>query len=284
MIADPKTGYRLVMNLFSIITNSFGLTDNTADQGSVPLKLSSTAHRELRKLSEGQALRVHTVSSDQGFVLRAEIGAGEDGPLLVSDEDAERLRGLMLDVTDGRWRLQVDLNLRSEATPNPNSRLFRTNRTLLSGPPLFALEGSDAPPLLQKLLAIEQVSAVLARDRTLTLSRTDSTPWLHIEQALRSALTEYFLSGGKALVNDAPPKDTTGLFAQVQQVLIEQILPAVHSDGGNIELVEVRDRVAYVHLEGACQKCPAAGLTLGGLVNRTLLEAFPSELDKVQAI
>ncbi len=49
---------------------------------------------------------------------------------------------------------------------------------------------------------------------------------------------------------------------QIEDVL-EQIRPALHSDGGDVELVEF-DREGFVHLNmlGACGGCPLSTATL----------------------
>ena len=56
---------------------------------------------------------------------------------------------------------------------------------------------------------------------------------------------------------------------QSRQKIIEEVLaeirPAIQQDGGDIDLVEVRDDVVRVRLTGACTHCAMAGQTLGGL-------------------
>ncbi|HVI49576.1 MAG TPA: NifU family protein [Candidatus Sulfotelmatobacter sp.] len=46
---------------------------------------------------------------------------------------------------------------------------------------------------------------------------------------------------------------------------LAELRPAVQQDGGDIDLVEVRDDVVRVRLTGACTHCAMAGQTLGGL-------------------
>jgi len=52
------------------------------------------------------------------------------------------------------------------------------------------------------------------------------------------------------------------ILAQIDDVL-EQIRPALHSDGGDVELVEF-DQEGFVHLNmlGACGGCPMSTATL----------------------
>ena len=55
---------------------------------------------------------------------------------------------------------------------------------------------------------------------------------------------------------------STEIVSQIEDVL-EQIRPALHSDGGDVELVEY-DQEGFVHLNmlGACGGCPLSTATL----------------------
>jgi Fe-S cluster biogenesis protein NfuA len=68
---------------------------------------------------------------------------------------------------------------------------------------------------------------------------------------------------------------------QVEQVL-EKIRPMLMMDGGNIELVDVKDGEVFVHLVGACGMCPSSTMTLKMGVEKALKEAIPSIKQVVQ--
>ena len=61
----------------------------------------------------------------------------------------------------------------------------------------------------------------------------------------------------------------------VEAALDERIRPAIQMDGGNIEVVEVKENRIYVKLMGACGTCPSSQLTLRMGVERILREKFP---------
>ena len=54
--------------------------------------------------------------------------------------------------------------------------------------------------------------------------------------------------------------------------VIESLRPALRADGGDIELVDVRERTVFVKLTGACTGCGMAGMTLGGIQQRLMEE------------
>lgn len=70
---------------------------------------------------------------------------------------------------------------------------------------------------------------------------------------------------------------------KVEQVL-KEIRPMLQRDGGDIELVEVRDNgQVLVRLRGACSGCPGAAMTLKMGVERILKERVP-EVKEVVAL
>lgn len=74
----------------------------------------------------------------------------------------------------------------------------------------------------------------------------------------------------------APKGDLTGPLAEkVQQVLSEQVNPAISSHGGAAELVSADDDTAYLRLMGGCQGCGMAQVTLQQGIERILKEAIP---------
>lgn len=62
---------------------------------------------------------------------------------------------------------------------------------------------------------------------------------------------------------------------QVEEIL-DRLRPMLMADGGNIELVDVKDDEVFVHLVGACGMCPSSTMTLRMGVERAIREAIPS--------
>jgi Fe/S biogenesis protein NfuA len=74
----------------------------------------------------------------------------------------------------------------------------------------------------------------------------------------------------------APGGDLSGpLVDQVQQVIKEQVNPAIAAHGGGAELVSVDGTIAYLRLFGGCQGCGLAQVTLKQGIERILLESIP---------
>jgi Fe-S cluster biogenesis protein NfuA len=69
---------------------------------------------------------------------------------------------------------------------------------------------------------------------------------------------------------------------KVEDVLA-RIRVGLRMDGGDIELVDIKENVVYVKLKGACGTCPMATITLKNFVEATLKKEIP-EINAVQAV
>ncbi len=67
------------------------------------------------------------------------------------------------------------------------------------------------------------------------------------------------------------------------EAAIDRVRPALQADGGDVELVEVKDGVVSVRLTGACGGCPMATMTLKNGVERIIREEVP-EVKEVVAV
>ncbi|MFW6161033.1 MAG: NifU family protein [Acidobacteriota bacterium] len=69
---------------------------------------------------------------------------------------------------------------------------------------------------------------------------------------------------------------------QVEKTLAK-IRPSLKADGGDVELVEVKDGVVKVRLTGACGGCPMSQITLKMGIERLLKKEIP-EVKEVVAV
>lgn len=66
--------------------------------------------------------------------------------------------------------------------------------------------------------------------------------------------------------------------------VLDLIRPAVQSDGGDVELVDITpDGVVQIRLHGACVGCPSSRITLQVGIERNLKQHVP-EIRAVQAV
>jgi Fe-S cluster biogenesis protein NfuA len=75
---------------------------------------------------------------------------------------------------------------------------------------------------------------------------------------------------------------TQPLFERVNAAL-DTVRPYIHSDGGDVWLVKIEGRVAYVQLIGACGGCAASQSTLK-LACEQAVKEHCAEIERVEHI
>ena len=69
---------------------------------------------------------------------------------------------------------------------------------------------------------------------------------------------------------------------RVEEVL-DKIRPNLVADGGNVELVEVKNGIVKVRLTGACAGCPMSTMTLKNGIEQILRQEIPEIKEVVAA-
>jgi Fe-S cluster biogenesis protein NfuA len=73
-------------------------------------------------------------------------------------------------------------------------------------------------------------------------------------------------------------------FEEKVKEVIESVRPALKDHGGDVELVGIdEDKTVRVRLQGACQGCPGAAMTMKMGIERILREKVP-EVKEVVAV
>ncbi len=99
-----------------------------------------------------------------------------------------------------------------------------------------------------------------------------------IEEILNKVMSERGEQFDPELAQDVSPQDqvvSTAAPTLVQRIQIilqvfDDVRPQLKADGGDIELVEVKEEKIYVKMQGACGGCQMAGATLGWVQQRLI--------------
>lgn len=277
------------MGLLSTLKGALGLQKPLVPADPKPFAFTDAGQARLDSLAEGHGVHVSTSRSAHGRLVSVEEGELQ-GPspagytrLTIGDKDLQRLRGLLLDFEDDAWRVSTHLELHARETPNPHGRLYLCNRFLAEGRVFHFTSGeADAPALAALFLTQPAIKSVLFRDNTVTVERDPDIPWDAIDQAVNVALRTHFLSVGHRLTGEVVAQG--GLLAQIQTVLEQTVLPGIHRDGGDLQLLGFDDGVLKVSMHGACRTCPASSATLKLGVERVLKDAFGDQIRSVEQV
>ncbi len=283
------------MSILSRIKSAFGISKPLAlRDGEAPARFTDDAVAFLRTLPPDRGVHFSLLEIELGYSVRAEEGESQgpapeglgDLPVTMSDPDFELLKGLTLDRRDGRWAVGLELDVRARETPNPDGRVYLFDRILAVERALVFAGPGPHPDLPTRLLAIPGVRSVLLRDNTCTIERTDARTWEELDRDVDAGVRAHFLSCGHEVWPahvEHPPEDDE-FKAQVWQVLQDTVLPGIHRDGGNLELLSVAGGVARVSMEGSCRSCPSSTVTLKMGVERVLKERFPGRIHLVESV
>ncbi len=85
----------------------------------------------------------------------------------------------------------------------------------------------------------------------------------------------------------APTDDTETLspyqFAKkIERAVEGYVRPMVQKDGGEMEIVDIKDTIVYCRLGGSCAGCPSAGRTLKFLVEKSLKDMVDERIRVIQ--
>ncbi|MCJ7654521.1 MAG: NifU family protein [Dehalococcoidia bacterium] len=70
--------------------------------------------------------------------------------------------------------------------------------------------------------------------------------------------------------------------AKVEEIL-KNIRPSLQADGGDVELVDIKEGIVSLRLKGACAGCPMSAMTLKNGIERVLKQEI-SEIKEVIAV
>lgn len=175
--------------------------------------------------------------------------------------------------TETRPRIEAHLGTR------PESCRFELDRPLYEGPAVVFLSPEEArgSPLAERLFELPDTESVLLSPASVTVTRTTFEDWGPAARRVAEVLWGHLESGRRAVSPEALSRAPSPeeLARRVAELLDTEVNPMVAMHGGFIELVEVRDYVAYLRMGGGCQGCGAADFTLRQWVEAAIRERIP---------
>ncbi len=127
---------------------------------------------------------------------------------------------------------------------------------------------AKAAEMVQALLALH--GAGLARILEIVAQQGGATVGARIQEAF----TEDELIAHLLLLHDLHPIDVETRVAHA----LEGVRPYLQSHGGNVELIGIKEGVAYLRLQGHCNGCPSSTMTLKLAIEEAIHKAAPDLL------
>ena len=189
----------------------------------------------------------------------------------------------------------LDITVRAEYTPNPNSLKFICSETIYPYSNSLSYNSKDEAlaienPIAQRLFNVDGVVKVFMMGNFVTVDKTDAINWkdvhLEIKDVIKEELTtmQSWAEANKPDESELEGSAIDGdLRAQIERVL-DKIRPALVADGGNIELVDIIDGDVRLRMVGACGSCPSSMMTMKMGVERALMTELPDLVDSVTQV
>jgi len=181
--------------------------------------------------------------------------------------------------------------IQTEATPNPDSLKFLSEKTISAiGTEEFqkAKEKEVSIPFVKELLNFKGVELILLSEKFLSVKKTKEVSWNELKPMVISHLNDYFEKNNEPILKDKQKTvdnedNKDEIVNKIIEVLDTKIRPAVARDGGDIKFKSFEDGVVKVELQGSCSGCPSSLMTLKQGV-QNLLKHYVKEVNSVEAI
>jgi Fe-S cluster biogenesis protein NfuA len=153
-----------------------------------------------------------------------------------------------------------------EVTPNPNARKFVLKEPLTGGVTrsFESAEQAQSDPLAAALFAIPHVTNVFYVDRWLTVTQDGGADWPLLVRSLAEPIRAASAHDPAAAVSGERITPVVGgpfdelRLQSINALLDERVRPALHKDGGDIQVLGLVGNRLRVRYQGACGTCPTA--------------------------
>ncbi|MFT5725261.1 MAG: Fe-S cluster biogenesis protein NfuA [Bacteroidia bacterium] len=175
----------------------------------------------------------------------------------------------------------------SEATPNPESMKFVSNRMILANDSVDfrSKDKVTDSPFASALFEFPYVKGVFIMNNFVSITKSVDYEWFDVIPTLKKFVQDY-LQDGKEIVTavkvELSDEEETEVVKKIKQLLDDHVKPAVEMDGGAISFKSFEDGVVNVVMKGSCSGCPSSTMTLKAGIENLLKRMIP-EVEAVEA-
>lgn len=162
------------------------------------------------------------------------------------------------------------------------------NRDVLPGKIFNCASAEDAKgsPLMEAFFTLGGIEKVMVAGNSFTFQKGGTNPWPPLAKQIGVAIRTAFAAGASLFPEEFEEKFKSSLGPEegdlttpdarlIQDLLETQINPAIASHGGRISLIDVKEDTVYLRMEGGCQGCGMAKMTLSQGVETLIKKNLP---------
>lgn len=161
-----------------------------------------------------------------------------------------------------------DILVRAQDTPNPNAIKFIVNYPLKEvGNATFKDKEACAHlPMAAAFFDIPGVEQVYFFQNTVTITHTEELPTEMVKENVKSVIKtrltlhnpEFEFEGEEKVQQQKDRSSLSPEMLSIEQILDRTIRPGLQADGGDVEVLELKDNELKILYQGACGGCPSA--------------------------
>jgi Fe-S cluster biogenesis protein NfuA len=170
-----------------------------------------------------------------------------------------------------------------QRTPNPNALKFVTNRTLKAeGKISFnSLEECIHVPLVREIMSLPNVAQIHLFDNVMTVTQNGLSEWDSLSALVQRAMQEHLPDHNPDIMSteEIRKSQLTPEMKMIEDILDEEIRPALQADGGDLQVLEYDQHVLTIKYEGACGSCPSSSMGTLEAIEGVLRDRFDPQIE-----
>jgi NifU-like protein len=95
-------------------------------------------------------------------------------------------------------------------------------------------------------------------------------------------LTQITLPNARPAAGDKPAVSPYQFAKKIDKTIEQYVRPMIRHDGGDLEIVDIKDMLVYCRMNGSCRGCPNSGQTIRMMVERTLKEMVDERIRVIE--
>lgn len=141
----------------------------------------------------------------------------------------------------------------------------------------FTTQGEVPSPIANSLLSVPGIVEVEVKESGFTVTKDETVGWSDLDEGIRYAVEASLINAtnGEGSVAPGTQLDDDAMFDIVAEVFEREVNPFVAQHGGHVELIDVQDATVVLRMQGGCQGCGMASVTLRQGIEGSLRRAVP---------
>ncbi len=183
-----------------------------------------------------------------------------------------------------------EIKLTAMPTPNPNTIKFLIDITFFERGSIDfnTKEKAKGSILPEGLFGIEGITGVMIGTNFVSITKEENAGWESVLEPTSEIIKDLcsqdidFFDKSHLEKLESNNQENSEVINKINEILDNEIRPAIAMDGGDCELVAFEDGILTLRMQGACSNCPSSVMTLKMGIENRLREDIPELKEVVQ--